>query len=341
MKSGQEFGLHVEDRSPGPEDLSPSSVDGTAHGDVRRLSEHGFRERGHAIRPMSHVTFRWLVGDAISSSTCCRIGRRTPTRGHCGLHADARPQMVDLALDGGRTLSLSGRRTRLPGTTPEIRPHAPGHPQSAVRRSGGAEGHRAGSSPSRCTGSELDRVVDILFHLPVGWIDRKRVERARRGRCRPDDHRRADRARLSPERGARPVPHLRRGPGRQLRHAHLFQQSGLGEEAAAARRGADRLGQARPLRPGTADRPSGLCAAARPRRRRFPSASRSIRCPKGSPTTGSADLAGQALARRPDARRMDRAEPARRSAAGRTGPRRSRPRIAIPAAAEGARAARL
>ena len=128
----------------------------------------------------------------------------------------------------------------------------------------------------------LDRVVDIA--LPsAGRLDRPQAGRdARRGRCRADDHRRADRRATIAQSGRRgPFRDLRRGRGRQLCHAHLFQQSGLGEEAAAARRAADRLGQARPLRPGTADGPSGLCAAARRGRRRSPSASRSIRCPKG------------------------------------------------------------
>ena len=26
----------------------------------------------------------------------------------------------------------------------------------------------------------LERVVDLLFHLPIGWIERKRVDAARR-----------------------------------------------------------------------------------------------------------------------------------------------------------------
>ena len=133
----------------------------------------------------------------------------------------------------------------------------------------------------------LNRVVDILFHLPVSWIERKRVEaldEADVGRTitvalTARDYRQSG--------GAGPVPDLRRGRRRQLRHAHLFQQSGLGEEAAPARRAADRLGPARPLRPGIADGPSRTmcCSPARPRR--SPSASRSIRSPKGSPTTAS------------------------------------------------------
>ena len=57
---------------------------------------------------------------------------------------------------------------------------------------------------------KLDRVVDILFHLPVSWIDRKRVARldvADVGRVITVA---LTAARLPAER-ARPVAHLRRG----------------------------------------------------------------------------------------------------------------------------------
>ena len=52
-------------------------------------------------------------------------------------------------------------------------------------------------------------------------------------------------------------------------------------------------GQARPLRAGIADGPSGPCAAPGRGRPRSRSASRSIRSPKGSPTTGSATSPGR------------------------------------------------
>ena len=145
----------------------------------------------------------------------------------------------------------------------------------------------------------LDRVVDILFHLPGSWIDRKRVERSTRpmsaGRSRstltPRDYRQG---------GARsPFRIYAEDQAGNYRDAHLFQQSGLGEEAAPARRAAHRLGPARPLRPGTADRPSGLCAATRPRPQTIPEREPVYPLSEGLTNNRLADLAGQALARRP------------------------------------------
>jgi RecG-like helicase len=38
----------------------------------------------------------------------------------------------------------------------------------------------------------LERVVDLLFHLPVSWIERKRVDRCSTRPMSGDRHRRAD-----------------------------------------------------------------------------------------------------------------------------------------------------
>ena len=116
--------------------------------------------------------------------------------------------------------------------------------------------HRLGARPGGRhplpSAGELDRpqAGRALDEADVGRIDHRRADR------------RATIARAG--RAARSGSTPRTSDG-NYRHADLFPQSGLGEEAASARRAADRLGQARPLRPGAADRPSGLCAAARTR----------------------------------------------------------------------------
>ncbi len=88
----------------------------------------------------------------------------------------------------------------------------------------------------------------------------------------------------------------------------LRRQFGLGEEAAAAERAALGLGQARPIWPGAADRPSRPCRRARRGGSRR-GARRSIRCSKGSPRSGSRRWRRRAIGARAGAAGMDRAEP--------------------------------
>ncbi len=56
--------------------------------------------------------------------------------------------------------------------------HAARNPQPAVRRGRGAEGRRAAGRQARSSGSDLSRVVDLLYHLPTGAIERMRAPAA-------------------------------------------------------------------------------------------------------------------------------------------------------------------
>ena len=208
--------------------------------------------------------------------------------------------------------------------------HAPRHSQSAVRRSGGAEGHRAGSSPSRSSGSGSTGSSISCSICRSSWIDRKRVERLDEADVGRIITVALTPRRLSPGRGARPVPRAwPRTAAAIIVTLIYFQQSGLGEEAIAARRAAHRLGPARPLRPGSADRPSRPCAATRPRPASLPE--REPVYPLSEGLTNK--RLGRARRRRrwrgvPALARMDRAEPAGAARLAGLGARRSRPRIA-------------
>ena len=211
-----------------------------------------------------------------------------------------------------------------------VRPsHAPRHSQSAVRRSGGAEGHRAGA---RQAAAPAEARPGRRHPLPsAGGLDRPQAGRdARRGRCRADDHRRADRratiARAAA--AARSASSPRTRPAITSRSPISTIRAGRRSSCRSASRGSSPAGSTATARNCRSSIRTMSCRPPRPPRSR--SASRSIRCPKGSPTTGSAISPARRWRAGPELRRMDRAEP--EGAAGLAGLGRGagRPRIAIP-----------
>ena len=146
---------------------------------------------------------------------------------------------------------------------------------------------------------DLNRVVDILFHLPGSWIDRKRVERLDHedvGRTvtialTPRDYRQG---------GARGPFRIqaedRSGDFVTLVYFHnpgwAKKQLPLGEPRIVS-------GTARPLRPGAADRPSGPCRCTPDEAAEIPEREPVYPLSEGLTNKRMADLAGQALARRP------------------------------------------
>ena len=187
--------------------------------------------------------------------------------------------------------------------------HAPRNPQSALRRSHGAQRHRPGAR-------QAARAAEDRPRARSGAAFAERLDRpgggrrARHGGRGADDRDHAHPGRLPPERArAGSLPRHRRP--RQLCQPRLFwRQCRLGEEAAAARRAAPRLGSAGDVRPGIADHPPRLCTAARRGRGdRRPGgdlpALRRAHLPPAGAARGASDRA------RAGAPRMDRARPAR------------------------------
>ena len=108
---------------------------------------------------------------------------------------------------------------------------------------------------------DITRVVDLLYHLPTGVIERVRARAANAEPARLQRHHRSQ---------ALPNPRARsgRGPTRvfasdgdgNIDQPHLFQQSRLGEEKPADGRDADRRRQAGSLWRRVADHSSGSVA---------------------------------------------------------------------------------
>ena len=122
----------------------------------------------------------------------------------------------------------------------------------------------------------LTRVVDLIYHLPTGSIERVLAPSASRGIAGPQRDPRPEAVRnpREPVR-ARADADLRLGRRRQHDQPHLFQQSGLGETAVANWPAAHGFGQARSLWRRMADHPP---RGERARKGPAPqSASRSIR----------------------------------------------------------------
>ena len=168
----------------------------------------------------------------------------------------------------------------------------------------------------------LDRVVDLLFHLPVNWIDRKPVrpvDESDVGRIvivevTPRDYRQGGRAQPASRIFAEDAA------GDYLTLVYFNNPAGRRSSCRSARRGSSRASSMPMATSWQIVHPEYvLVPGEAPACRREPV----YPLTEGLTNKRMGDFAEQALERAPRACRMDRAEPAR-AAAGRAGPRRSR-----------------
>ena len=161
----------------------------------------------------------------------------------------------------------------------------------------------------------LTRVVDVLYHLPTGAIERIKVAGGERRSARPQRDPRATPV-SRPARTVRPrtVAHLRR----RIRAGNTisliyFNNPGWAKKQPPDGRDADRLGQAR--RAMATNGRSSIRKSAEPGKGPAPAMREPVYpLTEGLTNHRLGDLAGQALERRARACRMDRAEPAAREA---------------------------